>query len=88
MLILKYFVSVGAVLLAGLLALNAHLATPGQASVSKPTSASLPVAAPAAPKVEEAVAVTVDPAPPQQLKKPAAHSRNAKRSRSRHRAAR
>jgi hypothetical protein len=85
MLILKYFLTVGAVLIAGLLALNAHLATPGQISMHKSTTASLPMVTPA-PKAEKNA--SLDVAPPQKLKKSAAPTHRSKPPKSRHRASR
>lgn len=57
MLILKYFVVVGVVLMAGLIALNAHLVQSSPASsgaaVRTATAATLPAVAPKAQPVEE-----------------------------------
>jgi hypothetical protein len=66
MLILKYFLVVGAVLTAGLIALNAHLLPAGSmtpAMVHSATSASLPTVAPKAqpPEPEPVVEQTVTP---------------------------
>jgi len=87
MLVLKYFVMVGAVLFAGLLALNAHLATPGQVSIHKPMTSSLPMATPAPAPPPEKAGLAVEPAP-NKAKKSASPSRRSKQSRSGQRASR
>lgn len=63
MLILKYFVVVGALLMAGLLALNARLDPTGTggASTHASTTASLPLVPPPAPAVKEEPVVEVTP---------------------------
>jgi hypothetical protein len=76
MLILKYFLTVGAVLTAGLFALHAHMVTsvPATSAVMRTaTSTSLATVPPKVQPVEEAPAV--QPAPP-----PAAKSSTTKRS--------
>ena len=76
MLILKYFLTVGAVLTAGLFALNAHMVTsvpPTSAVMRTATSTSLATVPPKVQPVEETP--VVQPAAP-----PAAKSANTKRS--------
>jgi hypothetical protein len=77
MLILKYFVSVGAVLIAGLLALNAHLAPSGGSPVQAMTTDSLPVAKPVAPPEPDLPIVEPVSVPD---KKAAKSSRSSKKS--------
>jgi hypothetical protein len=66
MLILKYFVVVGALLMAGLLALNARLDPTGTAGASMraSTTASLPLVPPPAPAVKEEPVVEPLATPP------------------------
>jgi hypothetical protein len=82
MLILKYFLLVGAVLTAGLIALNAYLVPPGSTppplGIHSATSASLPTVAP---KVEPEPAAEPSPPPPQA----AAPARRSNRSARTHR---
>ena len=62
MLILKYFLVVGAVLTAGLIALSAYLGPPPPAGIRAASSSSLPTVAP---KVESAnTEPTAQPLPP------------------------
>src|SRR5262249_22606345 len=85
MLILKYFLFVGAVLTAGLIALNAYLVPPG--STPRPSgvyswgSASLPTAAPEAEPANTEPAGEASPPPPQA----AAPARRSNRSARTHR---
>ena len=68
MLILKYFLVVGAVLTLGLIALNAHLLPDGSkapaAVIHSPTTASLPTVAPNVPAADTNVAAEPSPPPP------------------------
>jgi hypothetical protein len=91
MLILKYFLVVGAVLTAGLLALNAHLlpagSTAAPAGIHAATSASLPTVAP---KTQAASTdLAVEPAQPtaQPPTKAASSSRRSHQSARAHRRA-
>jgi hypothetical protein len=82
MLILKYFLTMGAVLLAGLLTLTAYVApSRSNASAYTPSTDSLPLIAPAQPKVEQASLVE-EPAPPQ-AKKAVSEPRRSKHRKSR-----
>lgn len=86
MLILKYFLVVGAVLTMGLIALNAHLLPAGStapAVVHSATSSSLPAVAPKAQPAEPDLAVAAEPSPPPT--KPATSSRRSERSARAHR---
>ena len=85
MLILKYFVVVGSLMVAGLIALNAHLAPSGSVAAAAVThassTASLAIVPPKpAPVVEPAVEV----APPAATK-PVLNSRHSSRSAQSHR---
>jgi hypothetical protein len=87
MLILKYFLVVGAVLTVGLIALNAHLLPAGStapAVVHSATSSSLPTVAPKAQPAEPDLAATTEPSPPPPAK-PATSSRRSERSARAHR---
>jgi hypothetical protein len=82
MLILKYFLVVGAVLTMGLIALNAHLLPAGStapAVVHSATSASLPTVAPKAQPAEPDLALAAEPSPPPPAKS-ASSSRRSERS--------
>jgi hypothetical protein len=85
MLILKYFLVVGAALTVGLIALNAHLLPSGStapaAVIHSPTSASLPTVAPSAQPADTNVAVE----PSQPPAKSAAPSRRSHQSARAHR---
>jgi hypothetical protein len=85
MLILKYFLFVGAVLTAGLIALNAYLVPPGStprpSGIYSGSSASLPTAAPKAEPANTEPAVEASPPPPQA----AAPARRSNRSARTHR---
>jgi hypothetical protein len=82
MLILKYFLTMGAVLLAGLFTLSAYIApSKSNASIYTPSTDSLPLIAPAPPKVEKASLVE-EPAPPQ-AKKDASEPRRSKHRKAR-----
>jgi hypothetical protein len=86
MLILKYFLVVGAVLTMGLIALNAHFLPAGStapAVVHSATSASLPTVAPKAQPAEPDLAATTEPSPPPA--KPAKSSRRSEQSARAHR---
>jgi hypothetical protein len=86
MLILKYFLVVGAVLTMGLIALNAHFLPAGStapAVVHSATSASLPTVAPKAQPAEPDLAATTEPSPPRA--KPAKSSRRSEQSARAHR---
>jgi len=87
MLILKYFLVVGAVLTMGLIALNAHLLPAGStapAVVHSATSVSLPTVAPKAQPAEPDLAATTEPSPPPPAK-PATSSRRSEPSARAHR---
>jgi hypothetical protein len=87
MLILKYFLVVGAVLTMGLIALSAHLLPAGStapAVVHSATSSSLPTVAPKAQPAEPDLAVAAEPSPPPPTK-PATSSRRSERSARAHR---
>jgi hypothetical protein len=86
MLILKYFLVVGAVLTMGLIALSAHLLPAGStapAVVHSATSSSLPTVAPKAQPAEPDLAATTEPSPPPA--KPAKSSRRSEQSARAHR---
>jgi hypothetical protein len=79
MLILKYFVVVGALLMAGLLALNARLDPNGTAGASRAaTTASLPVVPPPAPSVKEEPVVEVTPLATLPKKEPSTSRRSSR----------
>jgi len=83
MLIVKYFLVVGAVLTAGLLALNAHLLPAGStapsAGIHAATSASLPTVAPKAEPANTDLAV--EPAqPPAKVAAPSRRSHQSARA--------
>jgi hypothetical protein len=83
MLILKYFLVVGAVLTAGLIALNAHLLPAGSmtpAMVHSATSASLPTAAPKAQPPEPELAVQQAVTPPKEAKEAPRRSHRSARA--------
>jgi len=83
MLILKYFLVVGAVLTAALLALNAHLLPAGSTSpaiIHSATSASLPTVAPKAEPANPDPVVESSPVTPPPSAKSAASSRRSHRS--------
>jgi hypothetical protein len=83
MLVLKYFLTMGAVLLAGLLALSTYLTPPGgdsRGSVYTPTTASLPVIA-AAPAPQPDKASLAEQPAPQAAKAVPADGRSKSRTR-------
>ena len=84
MLILKYFLVVGAVLTVGLLALNAHLLPAGstaqRAVIHSATSASLPTVAPKAEPANTDPIVESSPVTPPPSAKSATSSRRSHRS--------
>jgi hypothetical protein len=89
MLILKYFLVVGAVLTLGLIALNAHLlpdgAKPSQLVIHSATTASLPTVTPNVPAPETAVtavtAVAAEPVqPPAKSASPTRRSHHSARA--------
>ena len=80
MLVLKYFVVVGGLMVAGLLALNAHMAPSGSVSAAAVTHASSAASlAIVPPKPAPVVAPAAEPAPPA-VAKPAKGSRHSSRS--------
>jgi len=81
MLILKYFLFVGAVLTAGLIALSAYLGPPRPTGALSASSASLPTVAPKAEPATPEPAVQSSPPPPQA----AAPARRSNRSARTHR---
>jgi hypothetical protein len=83
MLILKYFVVVGAVLAAGLIALNAHLAPSGVAApamIHGSTTSSLAVIPPSTPAVKQEEPVVEAVTPPPAPTKASSSSRRSSRS--------
>src|SRR2546425_12953302 len=81
MLILKYFLVAGAVLTAGLIALNAHLLPAGStvpAMAHSATSASLPTVAPKAQPADTDFAVETAVTPPQEASPPRRSHRSAR----------
>jgi hypothetical protein len=80
MLILKYFVLVGGLMVAGLIALNAHLAPSGSVAAAAVTHASTTASlAIVPPKPAAVVAPAVETAPPA-VAKPAPGSRHSSRT--------
>jgi hypothetical protein len=80
MLVLKYFLVVGTLMVAGLIALNAHMAPSGSASAAAVTHASSAASlAIVPPKPVAVVEPAVEPAPPA-VAKPAKGSRHSSRS--------
>jgi hypothetical protein len=87
MLILKYFLVVGAVLTAGLIALNAHLLPAGStvpAMAHSATSASLPTVAPKAQPANTELAVEPAVTPPKETSPPRGSHRSARAHRRSH----
>jgi hypothetical protein len=87
MLILKYFLVVGAILTAGLIALNAHLLPAGSMAptmVHSATSASLPTVAPKAQPPEPELAVQQAVTPPKEASPPRRSQRSARAQRRSH----
>src|SRR5919197_3630779 len=87
MLILKYFLVVGAVLTAGLIALYAHFLPAGlvtPAKVHSATSASLPTVAPKAQPPEPELAVQQAVTPPKEASPPRRSQRSARAQRRAH----
>jgi hypothetical protein len=83
MLILKYFLVVGAVLTMGLIALNAHLLPAGStapAALHSATSASLPTVAPKVQPAEPEPAVEASPPPPAKSATPSHRSQRSARA--------
>jgi hypothetical protein len=81
MLILKYFLVVGAILTAGLIALNAHLLPAGStapAMAHSATSASLPTVAPKAQPADTDLAVEAAVTPPKEASPPRRSHRSAR----------
>lgn len=88
MLILKYFLVVGAVLTMGLIALNAHFLPAGStapAALHSATSASLPTVAPKAQPAEPEPAVEASPPPPAKSATPSHRSQRSARAQRRSR---
>jgi hypothetical protein len=79
MLILKYFVVVGAALMAGLIALNAHLTAPAPVKPPMVRAVATTVAPPPVADPEPVAAVAVEP-PPQAPAKAASPTRRSKAS--------
>jgi hypothetical protein len=83
MLILKYFLVVGAVLTLSLIALNAHLLPDGSkapaAVIHSPTTASLPTVAPNVPPADTNVAAEPSQPPPAKSASPARRSHHSAR---------
>jgi hypothetical protein len=89
MLVLKYFLVVGGVLTAGLIALNAHLLPAGStapaAVMHSGTTASLPTVAPNVKPAETTPAVESSSPPPAKSASPARRSRHSARAQRRSR---
>src|SRR5262249_14273544 len=81
MLIVKYFLVVGAALTLGLIALNAHLLPDGSkvAVIHSPTTASLPTVAPNVPAADTNVAVEPSQPPPAKSASPGRRSHHSAR---------
>jgi hypothetical protein len=84
MLILKYFVVVGSLMVAGLIALNAHLAPSGSVAAAAVTHASSTASLAIVPPKPAVVEPAVEVAPPAATK-PAPNSRHSSRSAQSHR---
>jgi hypothetical protein len=81
MLILKYFVVIGGLMVAGLMALNAHMAPSGSVATGAVTHASSAASLPIVPpKPAALLQPAVEAAPPAVAAKPAKGGRHAGRS--------